>query len=64
MDESDFDGTLVLEKLALIDKIDEFFEALDDDDFATARILMRAAKIDTETITIVLAKMAESDGEH
>jgi len=63
-DESDFEGTLVLEKLALIDKVDEFFEAIDADDFALADKLMKAAKIDSATISIVLRKMMEADGEH
>jgi hypothetical protein len=63
-DESDFEGSLVLEKLAVIDKVDEFFEALDGDDFETAKRLMKAAKIDSATIEVVLRKMAESDGDH
>lgn len=33
MDEKDFEGTLVLEKLAEIGKLDSFFEAIDSDDF-------------------------------
>ena len=64
MEESDFEGTLVLERIAAIEKVDEFFEAIDSDDFATARTLMKAAKVDAETIAIVLKKMAEADGEH
>ena len=64
MDESDFEGTLVLEKLAEIDKLDEFFEAIDSDDFKTASRLMKLAKVDSETIAIVLKKMNESDGNH
>ena len=31
MDESEFEGTLVLEKLVEINKLDEFFEAIDSD---------------------------------
>jgi hypothetical protein len=64
VDESTFEGTLVLEKLAAIEKVDDFFEALDSDDFGTAEKLMKAAKVDAKTIAIVLRKMAESDGEH
>ncbi len=64
MDESEFEGTLVLEKLAEINKLDEFFEAIDDDDFARATSLMKRAQIDQETIAIVLKKMADADGEH
>ena len=64
MDESDFEGTLVLEKLAEINKIDAFFEAIDSDDFGKAQSLMKRANIDGETIAIVLKKMAEADGGH
>ncbi len=61
MDESDFEGTLVLEKLAQIGKVDEFFEAVDSDDFGKAKLLMKKAGIDVETISIVLNKMNAGD---
>ena len=64
MDENYFEGTLVLEKLAEIDKVDEFFEAIDSDDFTSAEKLMKAAKVDSVTIGTVLRKMAQADGEH
>lgn len=64
MEEQDFEGTLVLEKLAEIGKVEAFFEALDSDDFDRAKALMKRADIDSETITTVLKKMAEADGEH
>ena len=64
MDESDFEGTLVLEKLAEIGKLDSFFEAIDADDFAKAKSLMKKAHVDSETIAIVLKKMGDADGEH
>lgn len=64
MDESDFEGTLVLEKLARIDKLEEFFAAIDSDDLAEAKALMKAAGVDAQTIAIVLKKMAEGDDEH
>jgi len=64
MDEQDFEGTLVLEKLAAIGEVDAFFEAIDADDARRAASLMRRAQIDAETIAIVLKKMAEADGEH
>jgi hypothetical protein len=63
IDEQDFEGTLVLEKLALIDQVDTFFEAVDADDFQKAASLMRRAGVDSETIAIVLRKMREADGE-
>lgn len=62
MDESDFEGTLVLEKLAEIGKVDAFFEAVDADDFGRAKALMKRAQIDAETIAIVLRKMAIGEG--
>ena len=64
MDEEDFEGTLVLEKLALVGKVDEFYEAIDADDAHRASTLMRDAGIDSATIAIVLRKMADADGEH
>lgn len=64
MEESAFEGTLVLEKLAEIGKVDDFFEAIDSDDFEKAKSLMRKAHIDSETISIVLKKMAASDDRH
>lgn len=64
MDEQDFEGTLVLEQLAAAGKVDEFFEAVDADDFGHAVTLMRSAGIDASTIAMVVKKMEESDGEH
>lgn len=64
MDESDFEGTLVLEQLAAIDKVDEFFEAIDADDPERARSLMKLADVDPATMAIVVRKMAEADGAH
>lgn len=64
MNENDFEGTLVLEKLAEIDKLDDFFEAIDADDFTKAKSLMKRAGVDAETIMIVLKKMNEADGKH
>ena len=64
MDENDFEGTLVLEKLAEIGKVDAFFEAIDSDDFQRAKLLMKRAQVDAETIAIVLKKMGDADGEH
>ncbi len=64
MDEQDFEGTVVLEKLAEIGKVDDFFEAIDSDDFNKAKSLMKHAQIDSETIAIVLKKMSTSDHKH
>jgi len=64
MDESHFEGTLVLEQLAEIGKVEEFFDAIDSDDVPRAVRLMKSAKLDAATIATVIRKMEESDGEH
>lgn len=64
MDENDFEGTLVLEKLAEINKLEDFFDAIDSDNFKEAKNLMELAHLDFETIQIVLKKMVSADGEH
>ena len=61
MDEGDFEGTIVLEKLAEINKVDDFFAAIDSDDPRKAAALMKRANVDAETIAIVLKKMANSE---
>ncbi len=63
MQESDFEGTIVLEKIAEIGKIDEFFEAIDSDDFGRVKQLMKRAGIDAETMATVIKKMNDADGE-
>jgi DNA-binding GntR family transcriptional regulator len=64
MDDTDFEGTLVLEQLAAIDTVDEFFEAIDADDVQRATALMRQAGVDAPTIAIVVRKIEAGDGEH
>lgn len=64
MDEKDFEGTLVLEKIAEINRLDDFFSAIDADDFGKAQTIMRKAQIDPKTISLVLKKMHQADGEH
>jgi hypothetical protein len=64
MDERDFEGTLVLEQLAAIGRVDDFYDAIDSDDVQRAASLMRKAEIDTSTIAMVVRKMEDSDGEH
>jgi iron uptake system EfeUOB component EfeO/EfeM len=61
MDESELEGTLVLEKLALIGKVDAFYDAVDADDFERAKALMKSAEVDQETIAIILKKMADAE---
>jgi hypothetical protein len=64
MDEADFEGTLVLERLAAIGKVEEFFDAVDADDVQRATTLMKSANLDASTIAIVIKKMKDSDDEH
>jgi hypothetical protein len=64
MDESDFEGTVVLEQLAAIGRVEDFFDAIDSDDIDRAISLMKKARIDATTIAVVVRKMKEADGEH
>ena len=64
MNTDDFEGTLVLERLSEIGKVDDFLDAVDADDFRRASALMRMAGLDAKTIAWVLAKMAAADGDH
>jgi hypothetical protein len=64
MDETDFEGSLVLERLAAIGRVDDFFEAIDADDARRATALMKEAGLDASTIAAVVRKMQECDGQH
>jgi len=64
VDEGAFEGTTVLERLAEVGRLDDFMEAVDEDDVARAIALMRRAGIDAPTIAIVARKIASGDGEH
>jgi hypothetical protein len=57
MDESDFEGTLVLEQLAAIGRVEDFFDAIDSDDIERATSLMKKARIDQPTIALVIKKI-------
>ena len=56
MDEKDFEGSLVLEALAAIGKVDDFFEAVDSDDVRRAVALLKKADVDESTIAAVIKK--------
>lgn len=64
MNETDFEGSLVLEHLATMGRVDDFFEAMDTDDAQRATALMRKAGVDASTIAVVIRKMEESDAQH
>ena len=63
-DQQSFEGTLVLESLARIGKLEEFFAAIDFDDFCAVKELMIQANIDPQTVAVVLAKMADPYDEY
>jgi hypothetical protein len=64
MDDTDFEGTLVLEQLAAVGKMEEFLDAIDSDDTQRATALMKRANVDPATIAIVIRKMEDADAEH
>ncbi|HXU80611.1 MAG TPA: hypothetical protein VN914_04400 [Polyangia bacterium] len=64
MNDTDFEGTLVLEQLAAIGAVEDFFDAIDSDDVQRATALMKRAQVDASTIATVIRKIEESDGQH
>lgn len=60
MNEEDFDGSTVLEQLASMDLVDDFFDAIDSDDLEKAILLMKKARIDGETIRETINKIMEA----
>ena len=64
MDDTDFEGTLVLEQLAAIGKVEDFFDAIDSDDVQRASTLMRSAKVEATTIAAVIRMIEEGDAGH
>jgi iron uptake system EfeUOB component EfeO/EfeM len=64
MDESDFDGTLVLEQLAAVGRVEDFFDAIDSDDIERATALMKEARVEASTIALVVRKIEDADDEH
>lgn len=61
MDEHDFAGSLILERLASLNLIDKFYEAVDSDDVNQVTSLLEEAGFDDDTIGIVLKKMDSFD---
>jgi len=60
---NNFEGTSVLEKLAEAGLIDQFYEAVDSDNFKKARVLMKQAGVDEVSILQVLNQMANGEDE-
>lgn len=61
MIDSDFEGSLILEKLAEIGMVDEFYGAIDSDDFDKIRSLLLSSNIDSSTVEKVIRKIIDSD---
>ena len=64
MDDTDFEGTLVLEQLAAVGMVEDFLDAIDSDDVQRAIALMKRAKVDASTMATVIRMIEESDGQH
>jgi hypothetical protein len=58
MSEDVFEGSLVLEMLAELGLVDDFYEAIDSDNIARVVSLMRTAKVDEETIEAVVREIS------
>ncbi len=54
-----FEGSLILEKLAQVNLVDKFYEAVDSDDFTTIRRLLFDALVDEKDIETVLRMIEE-----
>lgn len=64
MKEEDFEGSLVLERLAAMNLVDEFFDAVDSDDMTEILSLLRQAGLDEDTIEEVMDQIESSTGKH
>lgn len=54
----EFEGSLVLERLASLNLVDEFYAAVDSDNIVELVSILESAGIDDETIETVLKKIA------
>lgn len=61
MDEKIFEGTLILEKLNELGKLDDFYAAVDADDLDEVEEILRSARIDSRSIAIILEKIETGD---
>jgi hypothetical protein len=58
---SDYEGSLVLEKLAELDLLDRFWEAVDQDDIRSAERLLRRTELSGHEILTTLKKIRDGD---
>ena len=64
MTDEEYEGSAVLEKLMERGVLDEFWEAVDSDDFGTAKRLLLDCGIEPSAIRWVIQKMRDADGDH
>ncbi|MFN9068546.1 MAG: hypothetical protein ACK5V3_15060 [Bdellovibrionales bacterium] len=57
-----FEGTLILEKLTEINKLEAFYDAIDSDDFSLVKNLMIRARIDSEVIQAIMEVIIDVNG--
>lgn len=59
MNEDEFEGSVVLEKLAEAGLIDDFFEAIDSDNIDRAISLMRTAEVEEDVIELTVRQILD-----
>lgn len=60
MTEEDFEGSLILERLASIGLKEEFFDAIDSDNMSEIISMMEEANIDEDSVRSVLKQIKDS----
>lgn len=61
MDEKDFEGSSILEQLAAIGLMDQFYEAVDSDNIERVISLLREAGIEESQISMVVKKIINGE---
>ena len=61
MNDELLEGTLVLEKLNEMNLLDDFYEAVDEDNLEKVQLILKRARIDSATIAMILREI--EDGE-
>lgn len=59
--ENNLEGSIVLERLAEVGLVDDFLEAVDDDNFGKAKSLMESVDLDSEVIAQVIEEMKDAN---
>lgn len=53
------EGTLVLEKLNEMNLLDDFYEAVDEDNLEKVQLILKRARIGSATIAMIMRKIEE-----